>query len=510
MNGGNDGAEEIPKLNGQYVDLFEQRILDRGSAYFEAGKVYKPRMIAPGLWHAAVFGSAESVYEVDVRLRYGTVVSAACTCPYAQRSAFCKHMAAVLLAMDDMRRRSDRARRNDDSDSMPVDDGFPRDASVAVRWYVRAQFPQVPKLTDDDWKAVKRIFEALFCLPDLDKTFMSEEMRLLYERTFFRGDGDGDRDGDDRDNGGSAPDDARERRRLYAQMQNDYEPRHETLAQQHESRYRAGARGAMGRTGHGSASLDNMRLLVPFVTPCHLDELPHTWMTILEAAYEHLHDAAGLRRLYVYYIAIAQTGPEAVYVQKLRDLSGEHWQEDRDAIVAFMQRHRFGGRGEAPTNPAYERLLREDGLSDEAWDYCRIKSRDILIRMLDVVALKESNAVRALHYVENVLGDPDSPVFEQNTESGAQRVARWIRKVDLVYGYEQAKALAEQTCDMFPRRQLLREALADYLDADEPDDDADIDADADEGATGATDAADATDAEDATGEGEEEANEQGM
>ncbi|NMM99662.1 zinc finger, SWIM domain-containing protein [Bifidobacterium sp. DSM 109958] len=507
MNGGNEDINEIPRLNDHYVDLFEQRILDRGSAYFAAGKVHAPRMIAPGLWHAAVFGSAESVYEVDVRLRYGTVVSAACTCPYAQRSAFCKHMAAVLLAMDDMRRRSDRARRNDDSDSMPVDDGFPWDASMAVRWYVRAQFPQVPKLTDDDWEAVKRIFEALFCLPDLDKTFMSEEMRLLYERTFFRGQDDDQAGGQADRKDRSAPDDARERRRLYAQMQNDYEPRHETLTQQHESRYRAGARGAMGRTGHGSASLDNMRLLVPFVTPCHLDELPHTWMTILEAAYEHLHDAVGLRRLYVYYIAIAQTDPEAVYVQKLRDLSGEHWQEDRDAIVAFMQRHRFGGRGEAPTNPAYERLLREDGLSDEAWDYCRIKSRDILIRMLDVVALKESNAVRALRYVESVLGDPDSPVFEQNTESGAQRVARWIRKVDLVYGYEQAKTLAEQACDMFPRRQLLREALADYLDAEQADDDADVGADV---AADATDAAGVTDAEDATDEGEEEANEQGM
>ncbi|MBT1180974.1 hypothetical protein JS531_03105 [Bifidobacterium sp. CP2] len=74
----------MEQLNDGYHSLFNGKVFDRGQAYYDAGKVDAPMEIAEGLWHAVVRGEEE--YQVDVRLRHGKVVSAACTCPYAQGS----------------------------------------------------------------------------------------------------------------------------------------------------------------------------------------------------------------------------------------------------------------------------------------------------------------------------------------------------------------------------------------------------------------------------------------
>ncbi|MDU8982822.1 SWIM zinc finger family protein [Bifidobacterium scardovii] len=475
--------EQLHELDDSYYHLFERRILDRGHAYYDAGKVDPPIMIAENLWHTVVRGTDD--YLVDIRLRHGRVVSAACTCPYARRSMYCKHVAAALIAMSEERLRQ---RRTDESaDQSPR---FPREALNCVRWYAMKEFPKYQGLTEEDWRAVRRIFETLYCIPDLDKTYMRETMKALHESTDERrANGEARRAQYDDDESDSW---SKEKRYcdFRRSKENDYEPRTETLAEQHESRYRA----KMKRPSERYASLANMRLMVPFFDATHLDELPHTWMTILEAAYEHLHDREGLRRLYVYYILIAQTDPEAVYVQKLRDLSGEHWQEDRDRIVGLCERNRRGHMGSAPVNPAYERLLREERLSDAAWKYCWINSRDILIRMLDIVAIKPENADLALKVITRVLDNPDSPIFEHDTKQSAERICRWLRKIDSVYGYQQAYDLAGRIVDMFPDRSALREKLADYLPQCEVEDDGDDDG-AEDGEVDAIDAADSGNAD---------------
>ena len=43
-------------------------------------------MIAENLWHTVVRGNDD--YQVDIRLRHGKVISAACTCQYSQRAMY--------------------------------------------------------------------------------------------------------------------------------------------------------------------------------------------------------------------------------------------------------------------------------------------------------------------------------------------------------------------------------------------------------------------------------------
>lgn len=49
-------------------------------------KVDPPVMIAENLWHTVVRGNDD--YQVDIRLRHGKVISAACTCQYSQRAMY--------------------------------------------------------------------------------------------------------------------------------------------------------------------------------------------------------------------------------------------------------------------------------------------------------------------------------------------------------------------------------------------------------------------------------------
>lgn len=426
-------------LNDGYAKLFSATILERGAAYYEAGRVKQPSMIAENLWHAEVRGTED--YQVDIRLRNGNVASAACTCPYAQHAMYCKHVAAVLIDMDAMQHGSN-------------DTSFPDDALTCVRNYAIREFPRWC-LDEDDWKSIRRIFEALFCVDNLYQSLTKENLKIL-------GDDIATNPNNNDEQGFPNAEERRAARRR--STENNYKPRHETLHEQHESMYRKRIRQA---NAYGE-NMANMRLIVPFVDVSHLDELPHTWMTILEAAYEYLHDVAGLRCLYIYYILIAQTDPEAVYVQKLRNISGEHWQEDRDEIVSLYEMSPSFA-SESPTNPAYERLLREEGLSDAAKRYCLIKSTDILVRMLDVVALKPKNAHLALGQITRMLGDPDAPIYEHDDSHSALRVRHWLRKVETAYDHETARDLAAQIKDMFPGRTTLMKTLEEYLPQDSPD-----------------------------------------
>ena len=81
-----------------FSDLFEERIYRRAQEYHDAGRVGRIVQVAPGLWHAKVAGSTDP-YDVDVSIRQGQVVSASCTCPYARRHTYCKHVGALLLSL---------------------------------------------------------------------------------------------------------------------------------------------------------------------------------------------------------------------------------------------------------------------------------------------------------------------------------------------------------------------------------------------------------------------------
>ena len=91
------------EVDDGFFQLFERRIFVRGEAYSDDGKVDPPVMIAENLWHTVVRGNDD--YQVDIRLRHGKVISAACACQYSQRATYCKHVAAVLIFMRESRRR---------------------------------------------------------------------------------------------------------------------------------------------------------------------------------------------------------------------------------------------------------------------------------------------------------------------------------------------------------------------------------------------------------------------
>lgn len=81
--------------NWQY--MFYSKILSRGWNYYNDGSVENLHRIGHKI-HAVVLGSEE--YEVSIELTGGAVSEMYCTCPFAEGGECCKHMAAVLYAID--------------------------------------------------------------------------------------------------------------------------------------------------------------------------------------------------------------------------------------------------------------------------------------------------------------------------------------------------------------------------------------------------------------------------
>lgn len=77
--------------------LFENRILERGRAYYREGAVHDLRADKTGI--QAVVEGSES-YDVSIELDNGEVMDMECDCPYAESGEKCKHMASVLFAWE--------------------------------------------------------------------------------------------------------------------------------------------------------------------------------------------------------------------------------------------------------------------------------------------------------------------------------------------------------------------------------------------------------------------------
>ena len=78
--------------------LFEPHILERGKEYFEDGLV--DEIIRKEDQVSAVVCGSED-YDVEIGFMDGDVADLYCSCPYAERGENCKHMAAVLFALED-------------------------------------------------------------------------------------------------------------------------------------------------------------------------------------------------------------------------------------------------------------------------------------------------------------------------------------------------------------------------------------------------------------------------
>lgn len=79
--------------------LFKPHILERGLDYYESELVKIERVNETGI-EAFVEGTDQ--YSVRIVLQKGHVTDMDCDCPYAADGKYCKHMAAVLFAADDV------------------------------------------------------------------------------------------------------------------------------------------------------------------------------------------------------------------------------------------------------------------------------------------------------------------------------------------------------------------------------------------------------------------------
>ncbi len=78
--------------------MFSNLISERGYEYYVTGHVKELNETDKG-WAAVVKGS--KAYSVSITLKDSVVVEMDCTCPYAADGKNCKHMAAVLYAIDE-------------------------------------------------------------------------------------------------------------------------------------------------------------------------------------------------------------------------------------------------------------------------------------------------------------------------------------------------------------------------------------------------------------------------
>ncbi|MGC4439248.1 SWIM zinc finger family protein, partial [Streptococcus suis] len=82
-----------------WMDYFKPHIVDRGYNLFLDDAVQGLQETGEG-YYALVSGS--QVYEVEIDLEHGQLVSMWCECPHAQEMNHCKHMAAVLFAISEL------------------------------------------------------------------------------------------------------------------------------------------------------------------------------------------------------------------------------------------------------------------------------------------------------------------------------------------------------------------------------------------------------------------------
>jgi uncharacterized Zn finger protein len=83
-----------------FEQWIEDKILERGHAYFKKGKILNLTTSDDIHYKALVDGS--EVYHVNVYLNDEVIVNAYCDCPY-DLNEYCKHKAAVLYALRDKR-----------------------------------------------------------------------------------------------------------------------------------------------------------------------------------------------------------------------------------------------------------------------------------------------------------------------------------------------------------------------------------------------------------------------
>lgn len=234
----------------------------------------------------------------------------------------------------------------------------------------------------------------------------------------------------------------------------------------------------ISHTGHNTAT-------IPLPSSQAL-QTPYGWLTLLEAAYEHLHDMNGLRRIYAYYIIEDKDGAEE-YVSKLRAICEEgddsgHVKtakfRDEDGVPEYIAEpvtwpgmvtsilalHRYYHSDPLilKRNKAIERMLVDERLEDEAWRYFQDRTvlpsaNDMLDALHDV--LVPSHAADVAQIMIKPLRDADGELLRQDTPANRQAIVRAMAEYGKLVGTQDMAREIARLHRMYPSRMGLRHML---------------------------------------------------
>ena len=217
------------------------------------------------------------------------------------------------------------------------------------------------------------------------------------------------------------------------------------------------------------------------------DLLPHGWHTIMECCAEGLNDVGLLANVYRYYILSCNDRSDTHYVSKLRNLlriygglSAEEWHDVADGLARDCARNIIdrikyqpeittkGGtqRHSSWRNPAYEKLIVDERLSDAALTYCAIVDYPPL-PLLRTIAIEYPESAKSIILDAMPYGTMGMPVFRFTVERGTnntltarrntyQQIAKQLRRFAAVFGDEETRVLAQRLSSVI--RILMRYA----------------------------------------------------
>ncbi|MBT1166273.1 SWIM zinc finger family protein [Bifidobacterium simiarum] len=218
------------------------------------------------------------------------------------------------------------------------------------------------------------------------------------------------------------------------------------------------------------------------------DLLPHGWHTVLECCAEGMDDVDRLADVYRFLIVNCTTRSDAVYVARLRYLmqangaSGEQWHDmatelARECSRNITERIRTqsdmplyeanGRRSSSWRNPAYERLIVDERLSDAALTYC-VTIDYPSMPLLKTMAINHPEDARQA--IRNALpaGALDAKSISPGTgrrgmttsRTTYRQIAKQLRRYEELFGDEEMRELARRIVEQYPNRRALREELA--------------------------------------------------
>lgn len=266
--------------------------------------------------------------------------------------------------------------------------------------------------------------------------------------------------------------------------------------------------------------------------------LPHGWRTILECCAEGMDDAARLTDLYRGYIVAGNDKGDVAYVNRLRrllragdatdmddststdDTTDARWHDEARRLARRCARNvaeRITSQPEMTTvddgirtirrsswrNPAYEKLIVDERLTDDALTYCVTiaypplpllktmaighpdKARETILETLPQSALSEDDIAQIARTGEVPAGTPNRAanrmddrkargIGNRRAVSGARRMSatrgtyrqilKQLRRYAAVFGETEARRIAGLIADRYPNRPALHEELRPFLD----------------------------------------------